>query len=250
MLVWLQQAIIREIPMDSKTTYGQFCPLAMAADFLCKRWMMLILRELLLGSVSFNEISRGVARMSRTLLSKRLKELEQRGLVIKQKGTNPRDTQYTLTTSGKSLSSVVFGMADWSQEWLHMEPSLEDIDADHLIWSIRRSARNHVDLPNPFIAHIFLSDQSKARQNAWLIFDNDTVELCINDHDFDVDVQIVATTESLTKVYLGWSNFPEEIANRQISLFGLKKYTSIVNQWLGQSRLANIKKQPRELRVN
>jgi len=236
--------------MSSNISYGQFCPLAMAAEFLCKRWMMLVLRELLLGSVSFNEISRGVARMSRTLLSERLKELEQRGLVIKETRSNQRDTQYTLTTSGKSLSSVVFGMADWSQEWLHIEPSLEDIDADHLIWSIRRSARNHPDLPNPFIAHIQLSDQSKAHQNAWLIFDNDTVELCINDHDFEVDVQVVATTESLTKVYLGWSNFPDEIAKKQISLFGLKQYTSIVDQWLGQSRLANIKKQPRELRVS
>lgn len=236
--------------MSSNITYGQFCPLAMAAEFLCKRWMMLILRELLLGSVSFNEISRGVARMSRTLLSKRLKELEQRGLVTKRIHNNQRDTQYTLTTSGKSLGSVVFGMADWSQEWLHMEPSLENLDVDHLTWSIRRSARVHPDLPSPFIAHILLSDQSKTHQNAWLIFDNETVELCIKDHDFEVDVQIVATTESLTKVYLGWSNFPDEIAKKQISMFGLKRYTSIADQWLGQSRLANIKKQPRDLRVS
>lgn len=236
--------------MSENSSYGQFCPLAMAADFLCKRWMMLVLRELLLGSVSFNEISRGVARMSRTLLSTRLKELEQRGLVSKEIHPNQRDTQYTLTTSGKSLSSVVFGMADWAQEWLHIEPSLKNIDVDHLMWSLRRSANIHPDLPNPFVAHIYLTDQKQSHQNAWLIFKNNEIELCIHDNEFKVDVQIEATTESLTKFYLGWSSLQEEIQKDNIALHGVSKYTNIIHEWLGRSRLANIKKQPKENWVN
>ncbi len=66
-------------------SYGQYCPLAMASEILCNRWTILVLRELLFGSTNFNDISRGVPRMSRTLLSKRLKELVQIGVIDKTK---------------------------------------------------------------------------------------------------------------------------------------------------------------------
>lgn len=236
--------------MGSKTIYGQFCPLAMAAEFLCSRWTMLILRELLLGSRSFNDISRGVTRMSRTLLSTRLKELTERGIVTKTVQKSNRHTQYQLTKAGDALSNVVFGMADWSQEWLEIEPALENLDADHLFWNLRRGARTHPDLPNPFVVHIFLSDQSKEHQNAWLVFKDGGVELCIIDHDFEVDVQIEATTENLTKLYMGWTDFNDSIKNRDVIFHGPNRYTDLAQQWLGRSRLANIKRQPAEFLVS
>ena len=189
--------------MSAKASYGQFCPLAMAAEFLCSRWTILVLRELLLGSRSFNDISRGVARMSRTLLSSRLKELTDRGIVTKRLVDGSRHTQYQLTPAGDALSSVVFGMADWSQEWLQIEPSLENIEPDHLMWNLRRSARSHPDLPSPFVVHIYLSEQPTDHQNGWLVFKDDEVELCIVDHGFEVDVQIEATTRNLTRCFKG-----------------------------------------------
>ncbi len=235
--------------MSSNISYGQFCPLAMAAEFLCKRWTLLILRELLLGSTSFNDLSRGVARMSRSLLSKRLKELEERGLVLKQIKSNQRQTKYSLTVSGRSLSAVVFGMADWSQEWLEIEPSLENIDADHLFWSIRRSARPHPALPNPFVVQIHLSDQEKSHQNCWLLFEDNKVDLCIVDHGFEVDVQLEATARNMVKIYLGWTDLSKAIKNGEIILHGPSQYTGLVQKWFGLSRLSHIKKQPEDLRV-
>ena len=236
--------------MNSKTSYGQFCPLAMAAEFLCSRWTMLILRELLLGSHSFNDISRGVARMSRTLLSARLKELAERGIVAKKEVSNRAHAEYHLTAAGESLSCVVFGMADWSQEWLEIEPALENLDADHLMWSLRRSAKPQPELPNPFIVHFYLPDQPMAQQNSWLVFKGDQVELCIVDHDYEVDVQVQASTEDLTKVYMGWIALSDAIKNEKLILRGPKCYTNITDKWLGRSRLANIEKQPAALRVS
>jgi len=235
--------------MESNVSYGQFCPLAMASEFLCKRWTLLVLRELLLGSESFNDLSRGLGRMSRSLLSKRLKELEKRGLIHKQTSSNQRETKYTLTTSGKSLSSVVFGMADWGQEWLHIEPSLEDVDADHLFWSIRRTAKSHPDLPNPFVVNIFLSDQPKTHQNCWLIFEEGEVELCIRDNDYVVDVQLEVSARDLVKIYLGWSSFSEAVEKGELILRGAKQLTDLTTKWFGFSRLADINKQPVDLRV-
>lgn len=231
--------------MNSTTKYGQFCPLAMAAEFLCTRWTLLILRELFLGSNSFNDISKGVARMSRSLLSARLKELTERGIVSKQKTANSPHAKYQLTQAGEALKSVVFSLADWSQEWLESEPSLENIDTDHLFWSLRRSAQPHPDLPNPFIVHIFLPEQSKKHQNAWLVFKNEDVELCIIDNEFNVDVQIEATARNLTKLYMGWCDFMPAINNKQVIFRGPKQYTKIADKWFGRSRLADIKKQPK-----
>ena len=55
--------------------YGQFCPVSMAAEIMCTRWTPLVLRELLAGTRRFNDLRRGVPRMSPALLSNRLKEL-------------------------------------------------------------------------------------------------------------------------------------------------------------------------------
>ena len=65
----------------TESGYGQFCPVAMAAEVLCTRWTLVMLSEMLSGSTRFNEIRRGVPRMSPALLSKRLKELEEWGLI-------------------------------------------------------------------------------------------------------------------------------------------------------------------------
>ncbi len=235
--------------MSSKPSYHQFCPLAMAAEFLCSRWTLLILRELLLGSRSFNDIGRGVTRMSRTLLSARLKELTERGIITKEDVKSSAHAQYRLTPAGESLSSVVFGMSEWSQEWLEIEPALENLDADYLMWSVRQSAKPHPELPNPFVVNFFLPDQTKAHQNSWLVFKGDEVELCIIDHGFDVDVQVEAITADLTKVFMGWSGLAEAIQQRKIILRGPKRYTNIFDQWFTRSRLASIEKQPKALRV-
>jgi DNA-binding HxlR family transcriptional regulator len=236
--------------MNKASGYGQYCPLSVATDILCKRWTMLILRELVFGYTSFNDISRGVPRMSRTLLSSRLKELTNSGIIKKETSSSQNHTNYTLTPAGEALRKVVFGMADWAQEWLRVEPSLENLDSDHLMWNIRHKAIPHPSLPEPFIVHFFLRDQTKNRQNSWLIFEAGAVDLCIIDRDFDVDVQIDAAATTLTKVFLGWSDFDEEIRTGALKVFGDEKYTKILPEWLGKSRLATITKQPEEWLVS
>jgi len=236
--------------MSSNSNYGQFCPLSMAAEILCTRWTMLVFREMVFGSTSFNDISRGVPRMSRTLLSKRLKELTKFRLVNRVESLTSNHTKYVLTPAGKALSSVVFSMADWGQEWLEVELALEDIDSDHLLWGIRRKAQTHPSLPNPFIVEFVLTDQPKKQQKSWLIFEGDQVDLCIIDRDFDVDVQIAATAAALAKVWMGWADFHQEVKAGNLVLSGAKKYTSIAHLWLGESRVAKIEKQPKELLIS
>src|SRR5215213_10890122 len=97
-------------------SYSQFCPVAMAAEILCTRWTVIGLRELVAGSTRFNELRRGVPRMSPALLSKRLKELEEAGIVRRVASpTEPGVLEYHLTRSGRDLKAVIDSIGIWGQ---------------------------------------------------------------------------------------------------------------------------------------
>ena len=93
--------------------YGQFCPVAVASEIFAERWTPLILRELVLGSTRFNDIQRGVPRMSRALLARRLRELEAHG-VVKRSGER-RIPPHAMRR--RSSSEVVVRLGTWGQRW-------------------------------------------------------------------------------------------------------------------------------------
>src|SRR5580692_5940041 len=110
-------------------SYSQFCPVAMAAEILCTRWTMVLLRELVAGSTRFNELRRGVPRMSPALLSKRLKDLEAVGIVARSPLAGDPDLyEYRLTGAGQELRRVVEAVGEWGQRWVTTEASLGKLD--------------------------------------------------------------------------------------------------------------------------
>ena len=119
-------------------SYNQFCPIAMASEILCTRWTLLLLREFLSGSKRFNELRRGVQRMSPALLSKRLKDLEAAGIVTRSKVTGePGLFEYQLTKAGRELAPVIEGVGAWGHRWIKAEASLKNLDVNLLMWGIR-----------------------------------------------------------------------------------------------------------------
>ena len=130
--------------------YKQFCPLAMAAELLCTRWTMLVLRELMAGSTRFNDLRRGVPKMSPTLLSQRLKELEAAGVIKRRPAElETRNFEYQLTDAGKDLRGVVETMGFWGQRWIETSSSLkkQNLDVSLLMWDMRRNLKPS-PLPN------------------------------------------------------------------------------------------------------
>src|SRR5436853_1769537 len=107
-------------------SYKQFCPVAMAAEILCTRWTVLLLRELMAGSTRFNDLRKGVPRMSPALLSKRLKELEQAGIVERRSDPGSGSRDYHLTQAGRDLRPVVESLGVWGQRWLETRVSLRN----------------------------------------------------------------------------------------------------------------------------
>lgn len=144
------------LPMQDHAGYGQYCPLSMAADILGNRWTILVLRELLIGSTGFNQIRRGVPLISRTLLAQRLKESCAAGLVSRSCEGPGRPAVYRLTEAGMALGPVVHAIASWGQEWIDVEPSVEDVDSDRLMWDVKRHVRRLPSLPPWLLSVVFL----------------------------------------------------------------------------------------------
>lgn len=117
--------------------YAQFCPVAKAAEILDRRWTLLILRELHCGSHRFNEIHRGVPRMSRSLLARRMRELEAQGL-IKHHQENGEHAAYRLTSAGEELGPVIMQLGAWGKRWIRSYLSRDDLDAGLLMWDVQR----------------------------------------------------------------------------------------------------------------
>ena len=90
--------------------YGQFCPVAKGAEVFAERWTPLVVRELLEGSTRFNDLHRGVPLMSRSMLSLRLKQLEDVGVVTRTSGG--QGTEYHLTVQGREFAPIIRSL-DW-----------------------------------------------------------------------------------------------------------------------------------------
>jgi DNA-binding HxlR family transcriptional regulator len=117
--------------------YGQFCPIAKAAEVVAERWTPLVIHELLAGSTHFNDIRRGVPLMSQTLLSKRLKELERLGVVERRK-TSARRHEWHLTESGRALAPVIQHLGEWGLQYAQEPLDRIDLDVTVMMWNMRR----------------------------------------------------------------------------------------------------------------
>lgn len=121
-------------------SYQQFCPVSMAAEILGSRWTIVLLRELCAGSTRFNDLRRGVPRMSPALLSKRLKELEGHGVIERRLvRKHPDIYDYVLTKAGQELKKVVMEVGVWGQRWVESDLSLKNTDPSLLMWDMRRN---------------------------------------------------------------------------------------------------------------
>ncbi|MGB6567951.1 MAG: helix-turn-helix domain-containing protein, partial [Xanthobacteraceae bacterium] len=164
--------------MAKKKGYGQFCPVSLAAEVLAERWMPLVIRELLCGSVRFNDLQRGVPRMSSALLAQRLKQLQFAGIVERRRGAG--GFEYHLTLAGKELFPVVEKMGLWAQRWLrHDLVETANLDPDLLMWDIRRNVVGHAPPHDGrYVAEFQLSGVPISRRRYWLVFEHGTVDLC------------------------------------------------------------------------
>jgi DNA-binding HxlR family transcriptional regulator len=180
--------------MARQKGYGQFCPVARAAEILTERWVPLLVRELLCGSVRFNDLQRGVPRMSSSLLSRRLKELAYAGIVEIRPLKKGRGSEYHLTDAGKDLFPVIEGMGVWAQRWVRDDLVVSDnLDPDLLMWDIRRTVTvGEMAVMTRFVVRFEFAGVKSNQRRYWLVFERGEVDLCAKDPGFEVDLYVPA----------------------------------------------------------
>lgn len=226
----------------SKGGYKQFCPVAMAAEVLCTRWTMVLLRELIAGSTRFNDLRRGVPKMSPTLLSQRLKDLQSAGILERvEVRAQPGVFEYVLTPSGKDLRPIVEAMGFWGQRWVESQPSLENLDPSLLMWDMRRNL-NADPMPTKRVVIQFLYPELPAsKRNWWLVIEPDgTVDLCWAEPGFDIDMYVSTDLKTMTAIWMGLTTVAAE--GEKVFLNGPKELKDTMQTWLGLSPFAIEKK--------
>jgi len=225
--------------MSQKKGYGQFCPIALAAEVLTERWTPLIIRELLCGSVRFNDLQRGVPRMSSSLLAQRLKDLQFAGIIERQRGDGG-GWEYHLTPSGRELFPVVEKMGLWAQRWLRhdlVDPA--NLNPDLLMWDIRRNVAAKIPADDRRrVTEFQLSGVPSNRRRYWLIFEQGHVDLCYKPPGFEVDLTVQTSLRALTEIWLGHVSVDEATRGNRLRLEGSRREISAFRSWFTLSMFA------------
>jgi DNA-binding HxlR family transcriptional regulator len=209
---------------------------------LCTRWTPLLVRELLAGSSRFNDLRRGVPRMSPALLSKRLTELEEAGIVERFKGRGAEE--YRLTAAGMDLRGIVEGLGFWGQRWVETQLSLKNLDPSLLMWDMRRNLDPSPLPPRRCTIQFLYPELSESRQNWWLVIDpaheagSRGTDLCSTDPGFDVDLYVESDLRTMTAIWMGFTTVADAVRADVLRMTGSPALRQSMQRWLGLSPFA------------
>ncbi|HEX5079912.1 MAG TPA: helix-turn-helix domain-containing protein [Geminicoccaceae bacterium] len=227
--------------------YGQFCPIAKAAEILTERWTPLVLRELICGSTRFNELRRGVPLMSASLLSQRLKFLEQEGVIERRAARGGRGFEYHLTEAGRALGPLIMAMGEWGARWVPSRLRPEDQDVALLMWDMHRRVRPESFPRRRTVVAFEFTDAPANKRHWWLVSEVGEADLCLTDPGYEVDLFIVTDVRSMTAVWTGDLSLAAAMASGALEAHGPTDLCRRLNTWLGLSSFAPIRSRSREL---
>lgn len=219
--------------------YGQFCPVAKSAEILGNPWSILIVRELLLGSNRFSTLQRGLPRISPTVLNKRLKELEETGVIVKRPLSGHRGHEYRLTPAGRELSSVIEALVVWGMRWARDEMGEEDFDITFLMFDVQRNIALD-QLPGGETVLCFQFPDLDDFGHWWIVCDGSEADLCYQDPGKDVNVYITATSRDLIGVWMGDLALSEALADERVTVIGEPAIRNSFRRWFPLSSAAGI----------
>lgn len=207
----------------------EYCPIASGVDVLGDRWTPLIIRELMVGATGFNEIHRGVPRMSRSLLAQRLRDLERRGLLTRAGNRPGRPGAYELTPAGQGLVPIVWAIGSWAAEWVFGDPTEAECDGLSLIWRTHQFAVP-ARLPEiRTVVHLVLTGPGGAQ--GWLDIERPGITVCKDDQGLSVDLALEADTAQMQRWLIGLVPFRDLLANGHARFLGPSRLAKAFPTW-------------------
>jgi DNA-binding HxlR family transcriptional regulator len=218
--------------------YGQFCPIAKASEVLGERWTHLVIRELGAGSEAFNDLRKGLPRMSPSLLSARLKSLEAAGVVLRTE--SDEGVRYTLTEAGRELKPIMLAMGTWGRRWVPGNVDREDLDPGLLMWDIHRTMNAEYFGAERKVLLFEFSDYTSKFRRWWLVIKNGEVDVCMKDPGYEIDLQVLTDVNTLTGIWMGDIAPGQAIRTRLLRLTGPSKLKRDISKWLGTNYFAGV----------
>jgi DNA-binding HxlR family transcriptional regulator len=238
------------LPIMAKTGYGQFCPVAKAAELLAERWMPLVIRELLAGSRHFADLRRGIPLISPATLSKRLQELVDAGVLERTCAPGSlRRLEYHLTEAGEELRPVIGAFGVWGQRWAQHEIRPQEINPEVLAWVMHRRLDLKVfPAPRAVVLFEFPDVEIKARR-FWFVIGGGQVDVCLKNPGHDVDLTLVGSIRALVMIYLGQIEPDAAVRSGAIALDGSRALTRSFAAWCPRSAFAGAARHPADARA-
>jgi DNA-binding HxlR family transcriptional regulator len=220
--------------------YGQYCPVARAAEILGDRWTLLILRDLVTGTHHFNDLERGLPGISRGVLAKRLRRLEEAGIIEKRQiPEGRRTTAYHLTNAGEDLEGVLQTLTQWSARWIFDDPSPDELDAPLLLWWMRgRVKKDQLPKDRIVVEFDFVEDDDYY----WLVMTPDDVSVCQHYPGYEVDVVVTAELGAYFELWQGKLSYREAVRTNRINLEALPALKREFPTWFTWSPIAGVVK--------
>lgn len=217
--------------------YGQFCPIAKAAEVFDQRWTLLVLREMVAGSTRFNDIHRGVPRMSRSQLSKRLRELSAEGLVVRRECDE--GPVYELTAAGQDLQPVMDVIGAWGMRWLD-SLSDEDLDPAFLLWDVRRSINAGALPEGRTVLALTFCDLNPKLRDWWLLLSAAEIDVCDKDPGYGTDVALTIPIRTFVRVWRGDIGWSDALRTAPSRLDGPEHLRRQLPDWFKLSHFASV----------
>ena len=220
--------------------YGQFCPVAKAAEILGEKWTLLIIRELLLGATRFNQIQRAISRVSPTILNKRLETLRKYGLIVHKRIPEQRGYEYQLTEAGRELYPIVLKTAEWGMRWARGQMTDQELDVQLLMSDIQRRI-NTDKLPSGQTVIKFSFMDLDRYGEWWVKISNKEVDLCTENPGNEVDVYFTCDLRTMTEVWMGDLSIEQARSGNRLKIVGSSVYLKNIRSWLGLYHLADVR---------
>jgi DNA-binding HxlR family transcriptional regulator len=213
--------------------YGQFCPIAKASEVLATRWTPLILRELMAGIHSFNDIHRGVPLISRAVLIARLRELENHGIIERRQRESGLGSEYWLTPAGEAFRSAVSELGHWGLAHAR-DVTSADLDPTYLLWGFRKRAILDALPDHRVVVRFEFSGVPTNRTKfriLWLILERSGADVCAKDPGFPVDLVFRGKIADFVRVYLGHARW-RDMQGKALTVEGDRTLAKQVPSWI------------------
>ncbi len=221
------------------TKYGQFCPIAKSSEILGDNWSILIVREMLLGSSRFSQLQRGLPKISPTILTKRLRELETHGVIVKRNASGQKGHDYRLTPSGRELSNVVEALAVWGMRWARDEMEPDDLDVTFLMFDVQRNIVTE-ELPDGENVICFQYPDLNEFGKWWVICEGGSTDLCYQDPGKDVGAYVTAKSADMIGAWMGDIALSTALKDERIMLLGEPSICDRFRKWFPLSSAAGV----------